>query len=133
VLVFRISSSESTDVLTARAVASKALFIDPAKVQSVQALELSDYLAKKAFQKKKNIAQKFHLEFLLWLSGRKDITSALREMSFTDHNDILVLFFGTKTDAKKLLKQISAVEKPIGLNKTADAIELEKIALGRIL
>ncbi|MEM3075738.1 MAG: hypothetical protein QW590_02855, partial [Candidatus Bilamarchaeaceae archaeon] len=45
--------------------------------RSKEEFYLAYLLAKLAFKNKKNIAKKFKYEFLLWLTGKRDIRSAL--------------------------------------------------------
>ncbi len=95
------------------------LQINPDKVHSREELELAYILAKDAFRRKKNIAKKFRYEFLLWLSGKTDIKSAVR-WAEPSKQALLVLFEGSR----KL--------KPAKLKKRAEPLELERISLSRI-
>jgi len=112
------------------AASSKTLFLDPKKVSSLQSLRLALHLAQSSFKRKENIADKFHLEFLLWLAGKKDISSTLGEMAFKDSGDILIISFSG--DCKKLLREINAIKKPLGIMKNAGPLELERISLSRV-
>lgn len=98
----------------------EAVLVNPEKVKSTEELELAYLLAKKSFENKKNTAKKFKYEFLLWLSGKTDIKSALNYFKTSKKQNILILFRGTM----KL--------KPAKLEKTAEPLDLERISLSRI-
>lgn len=97
-----------------------AVIINPEKVKSFEELELAYLLSKKSFKNKKNIAKKFKYEFLLWLSGKTDINSAIRYFETSKKKKLLILFKG----------KIKA--KPAKLKKTAEPLDLERISLSRI-
>ncbi len=97
------------------------LVIDPARVASEEELELAHLLARDAFRKKRNVAKQFRYEFLLWLSGKTDIKSALR---WAGHpKDGIKIAFG------KVKMSFSSPKK---LRKKAEPLELERISLSRI-
>ena len=98
---------------------SEGLQINPERVHSMEELELAYLLAKEAFRKKKNIAKKFRYEFLLWLSGKTNIKSAIK-WAEPSKEALLVLFEGSR----KL--------KPAKLEKRAEPLEIERISLSRI-
>jgi tRNA threonylcarbamoyladenosine modification (KEOPS) complex Cgi121 subunit len=95
------------------------LLIDQEKVHSMEELELAYHLAKDSFRKKKNIAKKFRYEFLLWLSGKTDIKSAIRWAKPSD-GALLVLFEGSRNLRQARLK------------KKAEPLDIERISLSRI-
>jgi tRNA threonylcarbamoyladenosine modification (KEOPS) complex Cgi121 subunit len=97
-----------------------AVLINPEKVKSMEELELAYLLAKKSFKNKRNIAKQFKYEFLLWLSGKTDIKSALEYFKTPKKQKLLVLFKGGMK-----LKQAK-------LEKTAEPLDLERISLSRI-
>lgn len=97
-----------------------AVLLDPEKVKSGEELELAHYLAKKSFKNKSNIAKKFKYEFLLWLSGKTDISSAIRYSKTSRKEKLLVVFNGELN------------LKSAKLKKTADPLDLERISLSRI-
>jgi len=101
------------------------LFLDPEKINNIEELKLAEYLARKSFKKKK-IARKFPLEFLLWLSGKTNIKSAM-EMLFKKNSDVLVVSFSGRKIIKKL-----GTKKPLMIPKRADPLQIEKISLSRI-
>lgn len=97
-----------------------AVLINPEKVKSYEELELAYLLARKSFRNKKNIAKKFRYEFLLWLSGKTDISSAIKYFKTSKKQNLLILFKGKM----KL--------KPAKLEKRAEPLDLERISLSRI-
>ena len=102
------------------AIHEDAVLISREKVKSSEELELAYLLAEKSFRNKKNIAKKFKYEFLLWLSGKTDINSAIKYFKSEKKGKILILFKGQ-------MKLRSAK-----LEKTADALDIERISLSRI-
>ena len=107
-----------------------ALIVDSGKVSSSEELELAYRLAKESFENKRNIAKKFRYEFLLWLSGKTDINSALKSSSPSKPDNILLILF--KGEPKELLKKLKASEKPLKLKKRAEPLDIERISLSRI-
>jgi len=97
------------------------LFIDPAKVDTREELELAHLLARDAFGKRRNIAKQFRYEFLLWLSGKTDIKSALKWAGHPK-DGIKIAFRNGKM----------SVSSPKKLRKKAGPLELERISLSRI-
>ncbi len=107
--VYKVRKSSSGDLL-----------INPEKVHSMEELELAYLLTKDSFRKKRNIARKFRYEFLLWLSGKTDIKSAVKWAEPASKEALLILFEGSR----KL--------KPAKLKKRAEPLNLERISLSRI-
>ncbi|MGB9719674.1 MAG: hypothetical protein ACPL06_03735 [Candidatus Anstonellales archaeon] len=95
------------------------LVLDPNNV-SLESIQLANALAKRAFEKNKNIASSFHIEFALWLSGKRNISSALKELS-PKGKKALVLDFNH--EKRKI---------PRGIRKNATWQEIEKISLSRL-
>ncbi len=107
-----------------------ALLIEPSIAQSKEELTLAEFLTKKSFDDNKNIAKKFKYEFLLWLTGKRDIKSAMKVSEPNCSEALLILF--EKKDKQKLLKALNAKEKKFKLKENADALALEKISLSRL-
>ena len=97
-----------------------AVLVNPEKVKSEEEIELAYYLAKKSFRNKSNIAKKFKYEFLLWLSGKMDINSAINYSKTSKKKKLLVVFEGTLNLKKAKLE------------KAADPLDIERISLSRI-
>jgi len=99
------------------------ILVLPSDAYTLEEIELAYALAKKSFADKKNIAKKFKFEFLLWLTGKKDINSALSQISFDKEKSYTVIVFGNI--------KIPNAKKP-RLKKRADPLALERISLSRI-
>jgi len=89
-------------------------------VDSEEEIMLAYHLAELSFKNKNNIARKFKYEFLLWLTGKTDIKSALA-VSEPKGECIAVIFGDSKIKGKTS-----------GLEKTAKPLDIEKISLSRI-
>lgn len=129
--VLRLSSELTKEEIAKK---SKELGFVPVSAtfaHSLEQLELARLLAEKSFREKANLAKIFELEFLLFLSGERDIRKALSKNDFSP-KDFLLVSFG-KTGKSGFLKSLDAQEKPRSLDKVATALELESISLGRIL
>jgi tRNA threonylcarbamoyladenosine modification (KEOPS) complex Cgi121 subunit len=125
----RISSKIDKKVLLELAVKNELLLLDPKKVRSLQSLHLAEHLAKTTVSEGTNISKRLHLEFLLWLAGRKDISRALDDMLFADARDMLVISFKR---CRKLIDEITDKKLELDLEKEASPAELESISLSRI-
>ncbi len=123
--VFRVESGLSMEQLCEVLDKLDAVALRPDAVESLEELELAFHLAKKAFKNKKNIAKKLKYEFLLWLSGTRDIDSAIKKTSPKGDEFLLVVFSDRKLPAE--LK-----EKSMGLSKHGESLRLERISLSRI-
>jgi tRNA threonylcarbamoyladenosine modification (KEOPS) complex Cgi121 subunit len=99
------------------------ILILPKDAYTREEIELAYALAKKSFAEKKNIAKKFKFEFLLWLTGKNDINSALDQVSCNEEESCVVIVLG---DIK-----IPNAKKP-RLKRRADPLALERISLSRI-
>lgn len=96
--------------------------VSPAAVSSMEEVQLAYVLAKRAFESGKNIAKKFKFEFLLWLTGRTDINSALNAAAPKTEEFFVITFSDIRlTGARKA-----------GLKYKAEPLALERISLSRI-
>jgi len=120
--IFRISAGSVKEL-------EDALLLNPDIVKSSEELELAKKLADDSFSKK-NIAKKFKYEFLLWLTGKTDIKSAMKS-SYPENpkNMLLVVFKGSP---EKIIKTLKAAKKPLKLKKNAEPLDIERISLSRI-
>ena len=109
--------------------ASDTLALNPKVVHSLGPLELAYQLAEKSFKNKKNLAKQFKFEFLLWLSGTRDIQNALQKLGAKNPNEMLLVIFEKNNS---IIKKLKAKKKKLALKKQATWQELEKIALSRI-
>jgi len=107
-----------------------ALVLDPSVAESKEELELSFYLAKKSLSKKSALAKKMKYEFLLWLTGKTDIRSAMKKSTPKNANELLIMILSGKKE--HVLKTLGANEKKKTLKKIADQLRLEEISLSRI-
>ncbi len=96
-------------------------------LQSLEEAKLALYLAKKSFKNKKNIARKLKYEFLLWLSGKTNIKSAINETAILENEDFFLITF----DQRKLIR-IGGIKPKSGLKKDARPLDLERISLSRV-
>src|SRR3989338_1840783 len=94
-----------------------ALLINPPVINSWQELQLSEFLAKKSFADGNNIADKFKYEFLLWLTGKRDIKSSMI-VSEPKEKTAFLIFFRSK-EKNDLIKFLSAKEIAFNLKKEA--------------
>jgi tRNA threonylcarbamoyladenosine modification (KEOPS) complex Cgi121 subunit len=101
-----------------------AVAIRPDAAESMEELRLAHHLAKRSFENKRNIAKKFKFEFLLWLSGTRDIKNAMKRTSPGEGECLLVMFSGSPPSSVK--------EKGLGLKEKADPLRLEDISLSRL-
>jgi tRNA threonylcarbamoyladenosine modification (KEOPS) complex Cgi121 subunit len=90
-------------------------------VESMEEIELAYHLAESAFRNRKTIAKKMEFEFLLWLSGTRDIKNAIRKTAPKKGEECLLIDFSDKGKGEK-----------IELRKKADPLRLEMISLSRI-
>lgn len=95
---------------------SAAVSVDSLK--SVEEAELALYLTEEAFKNGKNIAKKKNLEFLLWLSGTRDIKNALKKTKPED--EFFLISFEEDENSEH------------GLAEKAEPLRLEEISLSRI-
>ncbi len=100
-----------------------AIAIRPDAVQSMEEIELAYHLAQEAFRKKRNIAKKLRYEFLLWLSGTRDIKNAMRRTK--PGKEFLLIVFSEES--------IEALGgKEAKLKRKGEPLALERISLSRI-
>ncbi len=125
------SSKLSKDELLSVLKEHDALLLNPQKINCEEELFLAERLTKDAFREKRNVAKRRENEFLLWLAGGTNISSAFREYSFQSPKRILLISFAkSSAELKKLFK---IEEKPLKLRKKATALEIERISLARVL
>ena len=101
--IHRITTGLRGRELHARLDGLDAVAISPQAVRSREEIMLARHLAEAAFGKKANIAKKLRYEFLLWLSGRRDIKSAM-EATSPEGGEMIVVVFGGAAMAKPAFK-----------------------------
>jgi len=79
--IFRVKSRVCGKDLHSRLDKLDAVAICSDAAGSLEEFELAHHLAQRAFANKTNIAKKLKYEFLLWLSAKTDITSAMKATS----------------------------------------------------
>jgi len=129
-MAFFAESRLGAGELQERAAKLDALVLDPSIARSEEALELAWHLSGKSIRRGTSISKKPKYEFLLWLSGKTDIKSALAQSAPKDPKDILIVLFNE--EKKHALEALGAKEKKKTLKKGADPLELEGISLSRI-
>jgi len=128
--VYRLRSSLPEKELLERLDGLDAVAIRPDTVASVEEFELANHLAKDAFSRKKSIAKQMRYEFLLWLSGKRDIRSAMKSTKPDGKEFFAVVFSEARLDA--VCRLLEAEELPLALKKDGDPLDLERISLSRI-
>jgi len=125
--VFGVESKLSMEELCEYLERVDAVALRPDMVESIEELELAFHLARKAFQKKKNIARKLKYEFLLWLSGTRDIDSAMKRTLPEGKGFLLVAFSDIGKPPARL-----KTKKKTGLRAHGDPLRIERISLSRL-
>lgn len=100
------------------------------KEMSLDEFELADHLAKRSFDDKTAIARVYRYEFLLWLSGKRDIKSAMRETGPSEHRFVVAVF--SDSSEKDVLSALDARILKNNLPLKAEPLALEKISLSRV-
>jgi tRNA threonylcarbamoyladenosine modification (KEOPS) complex Cgi121 subunit len=110
-----------------------AVAVRPDAAESVEEYELAHHLAKSSFEKKTNVARSMRFEFLLWLCGKTDIKSAMKETAphdaAVDGDFILVVFSDAQNES--ICRKLEARELPLKLKQTGEPLALERISLSR--
>ncbi|MDD5171682.1 MAG: KEOPS complex subunit Cgi121 [Candidatus ainarchaeum sp.] len=127
----RLRSGLDTKTLFSRLGKADAVMMRTGTIGSIGEAALALHLAQRAFANKKNIARQLKYEFLLWISGKTDIASAMKATAPQDKKEFFVILF-TEREHENLLKSLDVEELPLGLKQEADPLALEKISLSRI-
>ncbi|MFH1785836.1 MAG: KEOPS complex subunit Cgi121 [Candidatus Micrarchaeota archaeon] len=128
-LILRVCSGYGAAEIPKLLEHSEAIAIKLDAIHALEEVELAEYLAKKAFKNKTNIANKFKYEFLLWLTGKRDIKSAVEETK-SDGNEFYIIIFSG--NGSELLKELNVKKLELGLSKKAEPLQLERISLSRL-
>jgi tRNA threonylcarbamoyladenosine modification (KEOPS) complex Cgi121 subunit len=129
IVLFAKSELEIKELLE-RSAGLDALVLDPLVAMSKEELELGFHLSKKTLLKKSCLAKKMKYEFMLWLTGKTDIRSAMEKSAPKNADDLLIVIFSGKKE--HVLKSLRANEKKGTLKAGADPLRLENISLSRI-
>ncbi|MFA5412491.1 MAG: KEOPS complex subunit Cgi121 [Candidatus Micrarchaeia archaeon] len=129
-LVVRGESRLGAEELLRRAKGKRVVLLDAGKIDSVEELELAHALAKKSLGDGTAISKNLGIEFVLWLSGKKDIRRAFEEIGYRKGKDLIAVSFGM--GKKELIAELEMKEKKLGLEKEAGWEAVERISLGRV-
>jgi len=133
--IFRLKSGLDAKSLHHELDRIDAIAVRCSAVSSTQELELAHHLAENSFSKEKNIARSMRYEFLLWLSGKTDIKSAMKA-SEPDGKEFFIIVFSKSESGDRepgtVCRMLSAEMLPLCLEKEGDPLALERISLSRI-
>jgi len=127
--IYRLSSGLDSKEIDKKIADLEILKIKTEYIKSKEEIDLAYYLAKKTMERGTNIAKKFKYEFLLFLSGKGDIKSALKMARSEDSDDFILIDF---SKIPNILKLLGAKEKRLDIEIKADPLDLERISLSRI-
>ncbi|MEW6748655.1 MAG: hypothetical protein AB1295_03030 [Candidatus Micrarchaeota archaeon] len=127
---YRMRSGISRKGLMDRLDSVEGLAVRTGAVGSEEELQLAFHLAKGSFSKKTNIARSMRYEFLLWLLGKTDIKSAMKESAPDSEEFFVIVFSETRPDA--VCRLLEAELLPLNLEKEGEPLALERISLSRI-
>jgi len=108
-----------------------AILVERTLARSLEEILLAEHLAKRSFEKKKNIAKKMKYEFLLWFTGKTDLASAFRIAKPKGEEMVLIVFSGDKKEILKALNAKLETGNP-KLETQSDPLDLERISLSRV-
>jgi len=128
-LIVRGESKLAAEELLRRAMRKKVILLDSGKIKTVEELELAHELAKKSLEEGTAISKNLGIEFVLWLSGKKDIRRAFEEVGWKT-GEFTAVSFGV--GKKELVAELELKEKRLGLKKEAGWEAVERISLSRI-
>src|SRR5512143_3220256 len=126
--IHRITTPLRGKELHARLDGMDSVAVSSRAVGSVEEIMLAHHLAAAAFGKGEGIAKKLRYEFLLWLSGKRDIRSAM-DATAPDGGEMIVVSFCGAAD---VAGSLSGRELPLGLPEEGDPLALERISLSRV-
>ena len=130
--LLRVRSQLDSKTLCGALDSLDAIAISINSVGSLEEFELAYHLAKRSFEKKKNIARKLKYEFILWLAGKNDIKSAMEATTPLENDlEFFVVVFSDSSERKVLIK-LDAKKISLRLKKSGDPIRLEMISLSRV-
>ncbi|HSB46503.1 MAG TPA: KEOPS complex subunit Cgi121 [Candidatus Bilamarchaeum sp.] len=126
---FRVRSGMERKALCRALEDTDAIALGTEAAGSTEEISLALHLAGHSMAKKTNIARKLKYEFILWLSGKRDIRSAMEATAPKEGDEFFVAVF---SDDEHALEKIGAKKLPLGLKKKAGPLALEKISLSRV-
>jgi|WetSurMetagenome_2_1015567.scaffolds.fasta_scaffold143229_3 tRNA threonylcarbamoyladenosine modification (KEOPS) complex Cgi121 subunit len=129
--ILRVMCGMKPDALRAALDDLDAVAIMPDVAESVDEYELAHHLAKSSFEKKTNIARSMRFEFLLWLCGKTDIKSAMKETAPREEDGGFILAVFSDAQNESVCRKLEARELPLGLKEKGEPLALERISLSR--
>lgn len=130
----KISTHLTSDNVKKALEMENALIVNSSLVESLLELRLAEYLSNSSFRQKTNLAKKFKYEFLLWLTGKRDIRSAMSVAINHPSREFMLFYFGKgKSGLNLLMKKLQAKKLPDQLTHDFNPIRLEKISVSRVL
>ncbi len=118
--------------LEKRAKGAQILLLNPKKITSEEELLLAERLTKDSINEKRSLAKKEEMEFLLWISAKTNILSALKEYGFKSPKELLIISFQKGRAKAQLTKEFKLTETKPEFKKSATAQEIERISLSRV-
>lgn len=130
--IFRVRSAVSREALHSALDRLDAVAVRRGAVGSLEEAELAEHLARAAFERKTNISRQLRYEFLLWLSGKTDIKSAMAETK-PDGDEFFVVLFSDAVPDGEVRGDMEAKLLPLALKRRAEPLALERISLSRAM
>jgi tRNA threonylcarbamoyladenosine modification (KEOPS) complex Cgi121 subunit len=109
-----------------------AVAIGTGSARSLEELQLALHLAERSFGNRTNVAKKLKFEFLLWLTGRTDIRSAMEIAAPEAGGEILAVIFSGRGSGALAKKFRAMGARNAKLEKNAQPLALERISLSRL-
>ncbi len=128
-LIVRGESRFGAEELLRIAMGKRIVLLDAGKIKSVEELELAHELAKKSLERGNAISKNLEIEFVLWLSGKRDIRRAFEEIGWKK-GEVVAVSFGI--EKKEITELLDLKEKKLGLETEAGWEAVERISLSRI-
>ncbi|MFH0885341.1 MAG: hypothetical protein V1861_06545 [Candidatus Micrarchaeota archaeon] len=130
--VLRLRCDVKPDALRLALDSLDAVAVRPGLAESMEEFELAHHLAKASFEKKRNIARNMRIEFLLWLSGKTDIRSAILEATPRSGDGEFFVAVFSDTDIEAVCRKLEAKKLPLSLRNEGEPLALERISLSRV-
>jgi tRNA threonylcarbamoyladenosine modification (KEOPS) complex Cgi121 subunit len=133
--ILRLRASAEGEALGKALDALDAIALKPGMAVSIEEFRLAYHLAARSFAEKRNLARQLRYEFLLWLAGKTDIRSAMKEAApeFQEGRacEIIVAVFSDSGEGP-VCSMLGGKKLPLKLGKKAEPLALERISLSRI-
>lgn len=126
------ASSLSKEELENKSKGAGILILNPKKINAQEELSLAQILAKNATKERRNLAKKEEVEFLLYLSAKTNIQSALKEYAFKNPKELLLVSLQKNKTKTQLSKEFKITESKPKFKKNATPNQIERISLSRL-